>query len=1140
MQSCFKILVVFYIVSSCVFTAAGDDLIAHWSFESSSGNIFKDQTGNGFNIISSTPLSTSNGKSGNAIELADTQFKAVVENSAEPFYLQTFTVEAWIQLYGEPAQMGRYASQFKILDYSAIEPDVRNGFSLSIFEGGKPGVSIGTSTWIDCISPNPLSQNTWYHITGTYDGSELRLYVNGVLVAVTTIANKILPVNANAVLGCQIQTDSIARCHFYGKIDELKLFDYALDSVAVMENYQSLAPAQNSLIAYWSFDSLSTETIFDVTKNGFNASYTKLNVTNGVLGKALDCSTSDFDVTVNNSLSNFQLSNFTIESWIYSYVDLVNPGSFDNDKCIFNYQQLGPENSGNSGGYGVSVTRDGKFCGGVAIPGGWLIIESDEILKSRTWYHTVFTYDGSFLKIFLNGTMVKKTEFSGAYLPSDVPAKIGLIYKHTTEAKDEGRLACRFEGKIDELKLYNYALDPSVIKATYNELNPDQQRKLIAHWSFDSLTNSTVKDISGNGYDAICKGIKLNDAGVSGKALDCNSTTHNVTVSNSVGEFELKNFTIEGWIYSYENLVNPGAFENYRVIFEYVRCIRGSNNGGYGLKISDYGKLVLTIANPEQSPVWINVISDETLQPNKWYHVASTYDGLYIKLFINGKLVKKMAYSAGYLPSDIQAQIGSEHLLTSTTTDTVYQRFQGKIDELKLYNYALDSIDIEATYNNLKPAEPPKPFFEINLGMKNTYAQAGDTVVMPVFLSNFENFEINSCNLSLHFDSDKIKLLEVSRDSGIIRDWPLFEFFTPESGTLNVGMAGTTMSLGYGEGEIFRCLFLVNQNARQGDEFEINFTDLLIDEHDSIVATAKPGRIIISSKPTLYGDVTGNGQVNVFDAQKVLSYVVGAIQLPDSSCPNFTTVIADVSGNGNVTSYDAALIVQHSIGLLPDFPVTRKALAKRQVSTNEITALLSLERVHSNGNGLIFRLIGKNLNGFIAGEFSILCEAENNDLNGASLTTHVRGATISSRFDPESKILKIALTSKDDINTNDPVTLVEFTLPPTSKLTFKSALLNEGKVKSLIGDPNVETLHPVRNIMNNSFVSCSNNSLFINNVSSKSTSIKIWSLDGKVVRKLNIVGSSFQKIQIQLPAKGLYLYQLKDGKSVISGRIILQ
>jgi hypothetical protein len=70
--------------------------------------------------------------------------------------------------------------------------------------------------------------DTWYHIVGTYNGSQLELYING--VSVGTVAQTLDTNTEFDHVGIGIDTVWSGTFHWLcdGRVDEVKLYDYAL------------------------------------------------------------------------------------------------------------------------------------------------------------------------------------------------------------------------------------------------------------------------------------------------------------------------------------------------------------------------------------------------------------------------------------------------------------------------------------------------------------------------------------------------------------------------------------------------------------------------------------------------------------------------------------------------------------------------------------------------------------------------------------------------------------------------------------------------------------------------------------------------------------------------------------------------
>ena len=139
-----------------------------------------------------------------------------------------------------------------------------------------------------------------------------------------------------------------------------------------------------------------------------------------------------------------------------------------------------------------------------------------------------------------------------------------------------------------------------------------------------------------------------------------------------------------------------------------------------------------------------------------------------MKVYVNGGLCGQTSWSQGYLASTQPTRIGCQYQVTGDATGRTRDLFNGKIDELKLYNYALDGQTIKQHYDALKPAEEVP--FKINFGMKITYCNPGDTVWVPIYLTNYEDFAISACQFSISLDTSKIRLLSISKDSGLVKE----------------------------------------------------------------------------------------------------------------------------------------------------------------------------------------------------------------------------------------------------------------------------------------------------------------------------------------------------------------------------------
>lgn len=106
----------------------------------------------------------------------------------------------------------------------------------------------------------PLKLDEWQHLAVTYDGAALRVFAGGAEVATTAVNRKRQPGNTALVLGRR--QDGFATSAFRGRIDEVRLYDRALDAAGIRALAQRPKDGKASaegLIQAWSFDEEKAE-----------------------------------------------------------------------------------------------------------------------------------------------------------------------------------------------------------------------------------------------------------------------------------------------------------------------------------------------------------------------------------------------------------------------------------------------------------------------------------------------------------------------------------------------------------------------------------------------------------------------------------------------------------------------------------------------------------------------------------------------------------------------------------------------------------------------------------------------------------------------------------------------------------------
>jgi hypothetical protein len=198
---------------------------------------------------------------------------------------------------------------------------------------------------------------------------------------------------------------------------------------------------------------------------------------------------------------------------------------------------------------------------------------------------------------------------------------------------------------------------------------------LVAYYHFDDGAGSTAIDSSGRGNAGTLSNASWSNSGKYGGALSFNGTNSIVNVADSDSLDLSSAMTLEAW-------VMPTTVTGYRTVM--MKEVPGDLS--YALYAGDTG------GRPN---AWGRVGTKSTgvagasgLPLNAWSHVAATYDGAVIALYVNGTQVASKAMSGALATSASPFHIGG---------NTVWgEYFAGLIDEVRVYNRPLTGGEIQA------------------------------------------------------------------------------------------------------------------------------------------------------------------------------------------------------------------------------------------------------------------------------------------------------------------------------------------------------------------------------------------------------------------------------------------------------------
>ncbi|OGZ32864.1 MAG: hypothetical protein A2V69_00620 [Candidatus Portnoybacteria bacterium RBG_13_40_8] len=423
------------------------------------------------------------------------------------------------------------------------------------------------------------------------------------------------------------------------------------------------------LVGYWSFQEGAGNNVYDKSGKGNTGTWNGTGTSHwadGKIGKGGSFNGTDDYVALSNSSDYKPTSRVTISAWFKA-------DDWDSSFVITGISVANMHFYIAEGGGYEHPTIYLTFAGAGAQMAQW----ANQSLNVGQWYHIAGVYDGNDLILYFDGVARKVTNIGVDTISQ--PASTMLI----------GRLGADYSnGLIDEVRIYNRALDESEISRLYKLSQPKistvaMNNGLVGYWDFQEGAGNNVYDKSGYDNDGIWNGTGSHWAdGKIGKGGSFNGTDDYVYVTEPTGELNLvNNFTLSAWIKPEDSSGTRAIVGRY---YQYVLWIENDNT---------LSAIIRNSSGDYEYPT-----SGTAVTEGVWSHVAITFSDSVVTFYINGVKIITDSIATSQIFSDT-----NYYMHFGIYSSLVSLRFPGIIDEIRAYNRVLSEGEMSRLYKLSQP-----------------------------------------------------------------------------------------------------------------------------------------------------------------------------------------------------------------------------------------------------------------------------------------------------------------------------------------------------------------------------------------------------------------------------------------------------
>jgi hypothetical protein len=525
------------------------------------------------------------------------------------------------------------------------------------------------------VTKSAFTDNNWYQIAATYDGASMKLYVNGSVVATTSITGSITDgVAPNMCIGSEVTAiDCNGGSNWRGNIDDVRIYNRALsapEATALNDQYDpglKAASGENSLAGWWKLDGNAKDSS-PYRDNGIMAnSPVAAADREGAANAAVMFNGTTSHITAPDAARlKYTGGNMTISVWMKPNTTEVDGG----------YIVSKPWNGSGGYNYRLQYTSSRQIVGFISGATAFSFT-APAVLTANTWNHIVMTMDStSHVKLYING----QQNYSNAHTivswtATDLNVKLAIGNLYPYGQGWGGNSVYNFDGTVDDVRIYTRVLSPAEISALYGSYNSqvtvsNLQSGLVGDWPL----NGNAKDSTPyrNHGTATAATLTTDRKGKANSAYSFDGTTSSILASATglPSVTRTGTYTISAWIL-------PGTNPSMEPVVQSSLSCSDRNSLAVNGTLASVGYY--------NGTSWTG--KSGTIPGGVWTHLVGVNQAGTLALYINGA-----------------AQAGTSAPYSSCTgtlfgrSDSSGRFYNGNIDDVRIWNRALSSSEVNALY----------------------------------------------------------------------------------------------------------------------------------------------------------------------------------------------------------------------------------------------------------------------------------------------------------------------------------------------------------------------------------------------------------------------------------------------------------